>query len=125
MTRGAPAVSVYNQTKQSTLAARVVVANTGFGRLIGLLGRRSLQPDTGIWLLPANAIHTIGMLFRFDVVLIDTSYKVVGLHERIRPFSMTWPNFRARSVLELHPHTISKSHTEVGDQLSIEPSPGL
>ena len=99
-----------------------MVADTGLSRLIGLLGRRYLLPDTGMWILPANSIHTIGMLFRFDVVLIDSSYKVVGLHERIRPFWMTWPNFRARSVLELHAHTISKSHTEVGDQLRIEPT---
>jgi uncharacterized membrane protein (UPF0127 family) len=116
-------VSVYNQTKGTALAARVLVANSGLSRLIGLLGRPSLEPDTGIWILPSNAIHTVGMLFRFDVVLIDSDHKVVGLRERIRPFSMTWPNFRARSVLELHVDTISRSHTEVGDQLVIEPSP--
>ena len=120
MARHAPAVSVYNQTKETTLATRVTVAGDGLSRLIGLLGRRSLLPDTGIWIVPANAIHTFGMLFRFDVVLIDRSYRVVGLCERIRPFSVTWPNFRAQSVLELPPNTISGSRTEVGDQLRIE-----
>jgi uncharacterized membrane protein (UPF0127 family) len=114
-------VSVYNQTKETLLAGRVRVANTGLSRLIGLLGRRSLEADHGIWILPTNAIHTFGMLFRFDVILIDRSYQVVGLRERIRPFSMTWPNFRARSVLELPAGTIARSGTEAGDQLRIEP----
>jgi uncharacterized protein len=114
-------VSVYNQTKGTALASRVLVANSGLSRLVGLLGKRSLQPDTGVWIVPSNAIHTIGMLFRFDVLLIDSEHKIVGLHERIRPFSMTWPNFRARSILELHANTISGSHTELGDQLLIEP----
>jgi uncharacterized protein len=121
MAREAPAVSVYNESKQTLLATRVVVADTGFSRLIGLLGRRSLEADTGIWIVPANAIHTFGMLFRFDLVLIDRTYKVVGLRERIRPFLMTWPNFRARSVLELPAYTISNSHTAVGDQLRMDP----
>ena len=122
MARAASAVSVYNESKQTVLATRVLVADTGFARLIGLLGRRSLEPNTGIWLLPANAIHTFGMLFRFDAVLIDRGYRVVGLRERIRPFWMTWPNLRARSVLELPADTISTSGTTVGDQLRIEPA---
>jgi uncharacterized membrane protein (UPF0127 family) len=121
MAREAPAVSVYNESKQTLLATRVLVADTGFSRLIGLLGRRSLEADTGIWIVPANAIHTFGMLFRFDLVLIDRTYKVVGLRERIRPFLMTWPNFRARSVLELPAFTTSISHTAVGDQLRMDP----
>jgi uncharacterized protein len=121
MVRDAPAVSVYNQSKETFLATRVVVADTGLSRLIGLLGRRSLEPNTGMWILPANAIHTFGMLFRFDVLFIDKAYRVVGLRERIPPFFMTWPNLRARSVLELPANTISSSRTAVGDQLRIEP----
>ena len=121
MVRDVPAVSVFNQSKETFLATRVVVADTGLSRLIGLLGRRSLEPNTGMWILPSNAIHTFGMLFRFDVVLIDKAYRVVGLRERIPPFFMTWPNLRARSVLELPANTISSSRTAVGDQLHIEP----
>src|SRR2546426_12433532 len=89
-------------------------------RLIGLLGKRSLKPDSGVWIVPGNSIHTIGMLFTFDLVLIDKDFKVVGLRELMRPFKVTWPNFRAASVIELPAHTIFKSHTEVGDQLVIE-----
>ena len=121
MAREASVVSVYNESKQTLLATRVVVADTGFRRLIGLLGRRSLDANTGIWIVPANAIHTFGMLFRFDLVLIDKAYRVVGLRERIPPFLMTWPNFRARSVLELPVYTISSSRTAVGDQLRMDP----
>ena len=120
MSRDRRSVLVYNETKQTSLCAQVTVANTGLSRMIGLLGRRSLEPNTGIWLVPANAIHTIGMMFRFDVILIDKNYRVVGLRERIRPFSMTWPNFHAATVLELPADTISKSRTEIGDQLRLE-----
>lgn len=87
---------------------------------MGLLGKKSLRPDSGVWIVPANAIHTIGMLFSFDVVLIDKDFKVVGLREQVRPFSITRPNFHAESVIELPPHTIFKSRTALGDQLVIE-----
>ncbi len=113
-------VFVYNKTRETFLAFRVKVADSILGRLVGLLGRRSLQPDSGVWIVPANAIHTIGMLFSFDLVLIDKDFKVVGLRELVRPFRVTWPERHAESVLELPAHTIFRSRTQVGDQLLIE-----
>ena len=113
-------VFVYNKTRETFLAFRVKVADSVASRLIGLLGRKSLKPDSGVWIVPANSIHTIGMLFTFDLVLIDKDFKVVGVRELVRPFKITRPNFRAESVLELPAHTIFKSRTEVGDQLVIE-----
>ncbi len=113
-------VFVYNKTKETFLAFRVAVADSIVSRLVGLLGRRSLKPDSGVWIVPANSVHTIGMLFAFDLVLIDKDFKVVGLREMVRPFRVTRPIFRAESVLELPAHAIFKSRTEVGDQLVIE-----
>jgi uncharacterized membrane protein (UPF0127 family) len=113
-------VFVYNKTKETFLAFRVKVADSVFGRLKGLLGRRSLQPDSGVWIVPANAVHTIGMLFTFDLVLVDKNFKVVGLRELVRPFTITRPNFKAESVLELPAHSIFRSRTQIGDQLLIE-----
>lgn len=114
-------VFVYNKTKETLLASRVEIAESLLSRLIGLLGRRSLEPGSGIWIVPANAIHSIGMLFSFDLVLIDKDLRVVGLKERVRPFSMTWPNLRAESVMELPNGTIAATRTEIGDQLVIGP----
>jgi uncharacterized protein len=113
-------VFVYNKTKETFLAFRVKVADSVYGRLKGLLGKRSLQPDSGVWIVPANAVHTVGMLFTFDLVLIDKNFKVVGLRELVRPFTITKPNFKAESVLELPAHTIFRSRTQIGDQLLIE-----
>jgi len=113
-------VFVYNQTKETFLAFRVKVADTVLGRMTGLLGKKSLNPDSGLWIVPANAVHTIGMLFAFDLVLIDKDFRGVGTRELVRPLKITRPNFRAESVLELPAHTIFRSRTEVGDQLVIE-----
>lgn len=113
-------VFVYNKTKETFLAFRVNVADSILGRLIGLLGRRSLKPDSGVWIVPANAIHTIGMMFSFDVVMIDKNFKVVSVKELVRPFRVVMPKLSAESVIELPAHTIFRSRTEIGDQLVIE-----
>jgi len=113
-------VFVYNKTKETFLAFRVSVADSIVGRLVGLLGRRSLRPDSGVWIVPANAIHTVGMLFSFDVVMIDKDFKVVSLKELVKPFRVILPKLRAESVIELPPHTIFRSRTEIGDELVID-----
>ena len=113
-------VFVYNKTKETFLAFRVEVCDSVWGRLRGLLGKRSLQPDSGVWIVPANAVHTVGMLFSFDLVLIDKNFKVVGLRELVRPFRITLPERGAESVLELPAHSIFRSRTQIGDQLQID-----
>jgi hypothetical protein len=113
-------VFVYNKSKETFLAFRVAVADSILGRLIGLLGKRSLKPDAGVWIVPANAIHTVGMLFSFDVVMIDKDFRVVSVTEMVKPFRVILPKRRAESVIELPAHSIFRSRTEVGDQLLIE-----
>jgi uncharacterized membrane protein (UPF0127 family) len=113
-------VFVYNKTKETFLAFRVDIADSFAGRLIGLLGKRSLKPDSGVWIVPANAIHTIGMLFSFDVVMIDKNFRVVSVKELVKPFRIILPKLRAQSVIELPAHTIFRSRTEVGDELIID-----
>ena len=113
-------VFVYNKTKETFLAFRVNIADSVAGRLIGLLGRRSLKPDGGVWIVPANAIHTIGMMFSFDVVMIDKNFRVVSVKEFVKPFRIILPKLRAESVIELPAHTIFRSRTEVGDELVID-----
>ena len=102
------------------LGDRVVVADTSLARMVGLLGKKSLAAGCGLWIVPSNGVHTIGMMFAIDVVFVDRDYHVVGLRENLRPFRMTTLNWRARGVLELPVCTIRASRTEVGDRLSLE-----
>ncbi len=113
-------VFVYNKSKETFLAFRVAVADSILGRLVGLLGRRSLKPDGGVWIVPANSVHTVGMMFSFDLVMIDKEFRVVGLKEMVKPFRVVLPKLRAESVIELPAHTIFRSRTELGDELIID-----
>jgi len=119
MSKDDSTVFVFNKTKQTFLAYRVRIADSILARLVGLLGKRTLEADSGLWIFPSRGIHTLGMLFDIDVVFLDKDLKVVALRELVHPFSMTALYFNAESVLELRAHTIFKSRTEVGDELMI------
>ena len=119
MPREERTVFVYNKTKETFLAYRVKVADSILSRLIGLLGKRSLALDSGLWIVPSSGVHTLGMLFTIDVVFLDKNLKVVGLRELLRPFSITGLNLQADSVIELPAHTIFKRRTEIGDALVV------
>ena len=105
------------------MASDAEIAGSFFARLTGLLGRRNLGSGGGLWLLDSNSIHTIGMRFPIDVVMLNRHAIVVGTRESLAPFSVVWPSFRACSVLELPVATIARTNTECGDLLQMEIMP--
>jgi uncharacterized protein len=96
------------------------MADSSLRRLVGLLGKRSLAPGCGLFIVPSQAIHTVGMAFPIDVIFVDKRYSVLGVREAIRPFRITRVFWKALGVLELPTGTIRGSRTEVGDQLRVD-----
>lgn len=113
-------VRVYNTTKNSCLGEQIKLADTSLRRLVGLLGRRFLDHGTGLFIVPSQAIHTVGMAFAIDVIFVDKKYSVLGVRKAVRPFRITRVFWKAMGVLELPAGTISDTRTEVGDQLKVE-----
>lgn len=114
-------VYIYNATRQTFLATNASVADSYLARLVGLLGRtrRWARPGKGLWIVPSCGVHTIGMLFSIDLVFLDRSRQVVHLEEHVGPFRISRVILKASSVVELPPHTIFRTRTQVGDRLEI------
>ncbi len=110
-------VFVYNETRDTLLALHVRLADSFGSRVVGLLRTRQLPAGAGLWIIPCNSIHTVGMRFPIDLILVDRSARVVAVREYVRPFRMTTPVLRAHSALELAVHSVFRSRTRVGDQL--------
>ena len=112
-------VYVYNKTRETFIATEATVADSYFTRLVGLLGktRRWAQLGKGLWIVPSRGVHTIGMLFPIDLIFLGKEKEVVHIEEHVRPFRISKVSLKANSVLELPPHTIYHSRTQVGDQL--------
>ena len=124
-------LQVRNLTRNSHLASRAELAASFVARGRGLLGRSSLDEDSGLWivpglLFPVGSIHMCGMRFAIDAVFLSKDHRVTGICEELQPqpswaLWRTWSGGRGtHSVLELPPGTARKSGTAVGDQLQIE-----
>jgi len=113
-------VAVFNLTRDTVLGERIGVAETSLTRMVGLLGKRGLEPGTGLLIMPSQAIHTVAMKFPIDVLFVDRKWRVVGMRSAMPPYRLTGIHWRARCVIELPSGKISETSTEVGDQLSVE-----
>ncbi|MEW6130952.1 MAG: DUF192 domain-containing protein [Acidobacteriota bacterium] len=112
---------VFNRTKNTLLALEVEKAATSWSRIKGLLGRRAdeFSVGKGLWILPSQGVHTIGMKFPIDVVYLDSKFRVVHLYQQLSPFRIAALKSAARSVIELPAGVLALTQTAVGDLLEI------
>lgn len=114
-------VYIYNKTRQTFVATEVTVADSYVRRLVGLLGKtkRWAQNGKALWIVPSQGVHTIGMLFPIDLIYLSKERQVIHVEEFVRPFRISKVSLKTRSVIELPPHTIYRTGTQVGDQIEI------
>ena len=121
-----PTVAVRNLTRERLVASRVEVAAGLWGKFMGLMGRRSLAADTGLWLPDSNGIHMMFMRFPIDAVFVgrpdgEGLRRVVAVHRRLAPWWGMVPLVRgAHGVLELPAGSADASGTALGDQIAFE-----
>jgi uncharacterized membrane protein (UPF0127 family) len=113
---------VSNQTQNTLLCPRALVADTTLTRLFGLLGRPPLSPADGLLIKPSSGVHTWGMTFPIDIVAVGHNDCVVGVWRAVGPWRVCGLSFRTRSILELAPGAIDRSGTLIGDQLHMLPA---
>lgn len=109
-------IRVWNVTRQAELACCVDIANSGATRRRGLLGRQSLPPGEGLWIVPCEAVHTVGMRFPIDLVYLDRNRLVKKIRQNVTPWKLS-ACLTAHSVLELASGSIQRSKTQPGDKL--------
>jgi uncharacterized protein len=129
-TEATPRGIARNLTRNTILAADLETAAGLWGKFKGLMGRRSLAPDAGLWLPDSNGIHMMFMRFPIDAVFVagpsaDGSRSVLSIHRALPAWLGIVPLIRgAKGVLELPPGTIDATSTAVGDVVLIEAGRG-
>jgi hypothetical protein len=114
-----------NLTRGTVLADDLEIADTLWGRFMGLMGRESLPAGRALW-LTGNGIHMFFMRFPIDAVFLgrpspDGDRPVLSIHRHVRPWIGIVPLVRgAAGVLELPVGTIDATATAPGDRVRLE-----
>lgn len=95
----------------------VIKADSFWPRFNGLLGRTFLAPGEGLWLMPCQQVHMLGMQFAVSVWFLDSTGHVCELIEELRPWKIS-PYIRgARSVIEFPVGWGKSTNTLLGDKI--------
>lgn len=115
-----PSYTILNRTRGTLIGAHIELANTAQTRRVGLLNHERLEIGHGLLIperawLPLMAIHTIQMKFPIDIFFLDKNNRVFGLRT-LPPNRVVWV-MRAKWVLEAAEGTITKSGSQLGDEI--------
>jgi len=103
------------------LADELEMPRTMFGRGVGLMFRKKLDPGRGMWINPCSGIHMMFMNFPIDAVFLDRSERVKKVYRKLPTwYGVVWWEIGARSVLELPPGSTSEIDLQRGDQIVIQ-----
>ena len=115
--------------KAVTVGSRIGLADTFLSRLVGLLGKSSLDDGAGLLIRPSSGVHTMWMRFAIDVVALDKDLRVLKTWQRLppgaSPRSASEPtvfsnSLQARSTSSTSsPVTSSRSHSERSLRISL------
>ena len=103
-------------SEREILFSDVSVTETTFERMKGLLGRKPLADNEGLWIQPCNSIHTFFMYYILDLVYLDRQHNVCAIVESIKPWRFSL-SMRAVAVLELQAGQIKQKNIQIGDRL--------
>ena len=116
-------IQMRNQTRDNVVCARCQLADNLWTRGKGLLGRKALDPDEGILLVPGSSIHMFGMKFAIDVIYLTRDDMVTDFVADIGPGKAHVAKDQSgqgkpHSALEVAAGTIARVGVEIGDQLA-------
>ncbi len=83
------------------ISNNILIANSLYTRLIGLMFKKQLTGAEGLLIDPCRSIHTCFMRYNLDVVFMSTENKIVKIVRNIKPWRMTWIYIQANKTLEL------------------------
>jgi len=113
-------MQVYNKTKKKVLAEDLMVANTFYSRLKGLLGEKRLSEGKALWIKDCPSVHTFFMNFNIDVIFLNDKMQVTRVVKDLPPWRCTkFFQFKNKSCIELSSSNKISDLVSTGDFLDV------
>lgn len=109
-----------NKRTGKRILSEIRVANRPWSRVKGLLFSRPLKKEQGLWLIPCNGIHTLGMSYAIDTFYLDKENHVVRILKGIKPYQIGPIVPKAHSVIETATDSLKDGDISLGDQLILQ-----
>lgn len=103
------------------IASRVIIANTFFQRLKGLLKKKKIDDDEGLLIQPCNQVHTLGMKFDIDVIFISKLGEIIHIEANMSPGCVSPLISKSQMVLELKSGIVSDKSIVKGKRVAFDP----
>ncbi len=108
---------ITNKTKQIVLSNQAKRAQSFKDKTTGLIGAK---PTIAMVFTTRLGIHTFGMRFPIDILVLDKSHVIKEMKESMLPNRIFLWHPKYDTVIELPKGTITKSHTEIGDTIKFQ-----
>lgn len=94
-------------------------ADTFFKRIKGLIGKKDIKNEYGLFIPFCNSVHTFFMATIIDVVMTDEKFKVIYTKENLKPFGFA-VCFKAKHTFEFAQGTVKNKKIKKGDLLRLK-----
>ena len=113
-----------NMMPDPTVFTKLEIADTFKGRLVGLLNRESLSPQSALLLTNCCSVHTFGMRFSIDIAFLDKDGYVLSLIDSLGRFRSASCR-QASHTLESRAGRMRELNIGIGNQLVWDSKKGL
>lgn len=117
-----PKCRLRDQKTGKIIVPELEVAGSLWAQSIGLMGRRALASNMGLYIPHCNAIHTAFVRFPIDVIFLDSDLNAVRLISALEPWRLIGFVRGAKSVVELPAGTIQRQRIVVGQRFIVDRS---
>lgn len=108
-----------NKSNGVEISRNVMMANTFFKRLKGLMFTKELSPDSAMLIHPCSEIHTFFMNYRIDVLYLNINNVILSIDENMEPGKVGKYRKGAVAVIELPAGRVMETGTKVGQTVEI------
>ncbi|MBN1114013.1 MAG: DUF192 domain-containing protein [Oligoflexia bacterium] len=99
---------------EKLISSNVKNARSFTERFNGLMFRKHLDSDEGLFFANCNWIHTMFMNFSIDVLYLDKKYKIIDVDNAVKPWRFCSPRLKARHVVEMRAGFINDNSVSIG-----------